>query len=48
MHVMYKASYGFFLNWGYIHDAIIMDLIVDLKNLEGYAIGEYYQHLYVY
>ena len=38
MHAMYIASYGSFLIWGYIHDDIIMDLIVDLKNLEGYAI----------
>ena len=32
---MYIASYGYFLNWGYIHDDIIMDLdlIADLKNL---------------
>ena len=39
MHAMYIASYGYFLNLSYIHDDIIMDLIVGLKNLEGYAIG---------
>ena len=39
MHAMYIASYGYFLNLSYIHDDIIMDLIVDLKNLEGYAVG---------
>ena len=39
MHTMYIASYGYFLNWGYIHDDIIIDLIVGLKNLEGYAVG---------
>ena len=35
MHAMYIANYGSFLNWGYIHDDIINDLIVCLKNLEG-------------
>ena len=36
MHAMYIANYGYFLN---IHDDIIMDLIVGLKNLEGYTVG---------
>ena len=35
---MYIARYGCFLNLSYIHDDIIMDLIVGLSNLEGYAI----------
>ena len=35
MHAMYIASYGYFLNLSYIHDDIIMDLIVGLNNLEG-------------
>ena len=41
LHAMYIASYGSFLNWGYVHDAydIIMDLIIGLKNLKGYAVG---------
>ena len=30
MYAMYIASYGYFLNWGYIHHDIIMDLIVGL------------------
>ena len=35
---MYIASYGYtFLS--YIHDDIIMDLIVGLKNLEGILLG---------
>ena len=33
------ASYGYFLNWGYMHDDIIMDLIVGLKNLGGMPLG---------
>ena len=36
---MYKASYGYFLNLSYIHDDIIMNLIVGLKNLEGMPLG---------
>ena len=32
---MYIGSYGYFLSLSYIHD---MDLIVGLKNLEGYAL----------
>ena len=39
MYAMYIASYGYFLNLSYVHDDIITYLIVDLKNLEGYAIG---------
>ena len=35
---MYIASYGYFLKL-YIRDDIIMDLIVGLKNLDGYAVG---------
>ena len=36
---MYIASYGYFLNLSYIHDDIIIDLIVGLKNLEGMPLG---------
>ena len=39
MHAMYIASYGYFLNLRYIHDDIIMDVIVGLNNLEGCAVG---------
>ena len=39
MHTMYTASYGYFLNWVYILDDIIMDLIMGLNNSEEYAIG---------
>ena len=31
----------------YIHDDIIIDLIVGLKNLEENAVGLYYQHHYM-
>ena len=36
---MYVASYGYFPNWRYIYDDIIMNLIMGLNNLEGYAVG---------
>ena len=39
MDAMYIAHYGYFLNLSYIYDDIIMDQIVALKNLEGYAVG---------
>ena len=39
VHVLYIQGVANYLNLGYIHDDIIMDLIVGLKSLEGYAFG---------
>ena len=39
VHVLYMQGVANDLNLGYIHDDIIMDLIVGLNSLEGYAVG---------